>query len=141
MKYRIIILSIIIISLGQILVSYIANTSRTHARTSMRARAHTHTHRRLRSGSMRRWRPSVTKLTPSCMAGSWVIQISTRSGDPISRGFGWSSRRPSIQNCQPERRRELVAGCTVRRYEQLDTSSETIEQELRPAVANADRQT
>ena len=40
----------------------------------------THTHRRLHSGSMRRWRPSVTKLTPSFMAGSWVIQIDTRFG-------------------------------------------------------------
>ena len=28
----------------------------------------------------------------------------------------------------------LVTGCTVRRYEQLETSPETIEQELRPAV-------
>ncbi len=27
-----------------------------------------------------------------------------------------------------------MAGCTVRRYEQLETSPETIEQELRPAV-------
>ena len=40
MKYRIIILIIIIISLGQILLSYTANTSHTHARTS------THTHQR-----------------------------------------------------------------------------------------------
>ena len=31
-------------------------------------------------------------------------------------------------------RRELVTGYTVRRYEQLDTFPETIEQELRPAV-------
>ena len=36
MKYR------IIISLGQILVSYIANTSRMHARIHTRAHAHTH---------------------------------------------------------------------------------------------------
>ena len=27
-----------------------------------------------------------------------------------------------------------MTGCTVRRYEQLETSPETIEQELRPAV-------
>ena len=39
MKYRIIILIIIIISLGKISLSYIANTSRTHACTH--ARAHT----------------------------------------------------------------------------------------------------
>ena len=31
-------------------------------------------------------------------------------------------------------RREFVTGCTVRRYEQLETYPETIEQELRPAV-------
>ena len=31
-------------------------------------------------------------------------------------------------------RRELVTGCTVRQYEKLETSPETIEQELRPAV-------
>ncbi len=40
MKYKIIILIIIIISLGQILLSYIENTSRTHAH----ARAPTYTH-------------------------------------------------------------------------------------------------
>ena len=47
MKYRIIILIIIIISLGKILSSYIANTSRTHACTDVRTRtlAHTHTPR------------------------------------------------------------------------------------------------
>ena len=42
MKYTIIFLIIIIISLGQILLSYIANTSRTHARTHARAHARTH---------------------------------------------------------------------------------------------------
>ena len=42
MKYRIIFL-IIIISLGQLLLSYIANTSRTHERTHTRERVHTHT--------------------------------------------------------------------------------------------------
>ena len=40
--YRKMILIIIIISLGKILLSYIANTSRTHARTH----AHPHTHTR-----------------------------------------------------------------------------------------------
>ena len=41
MKYRILFLIIIIISLGQILLSYIANTSRTHARTPSRTYART----------------------------------------------------------------------------------------------------
>ena len=49
MKYRIIILIIIIISVGQILLSYIANTSRMHARTQARSHAHTHTHMRARA--------------------------------------------------------------------------------------------
>ena len=40
MKYRIIFVIIIIISLGQMLSSYIANTSRTHARTHERTHAH-----------------------------------------------------------------------------------------------------
>ena len=31
-------------------------------------------------------------------------------------------------------RHELMTGCTVSRYEQFETSPETIEQELRPAV-------
>ena len=39
-----------------------------------------------------------------------------------------------IKKCQAELRRELVTGCTVRRYEQLETFPEMIEQELRPAV-------
>ena len=42
MKYRIISFIIIIISLGQMLISYIANTSRTHAPTHPRTHAHTH---------------------------------------------------------------------------------------------------
>ena len=45
MKYRIIILIIIIISLGQIILSYMAaNTSRTHARTHTHAHTCAHTH-------------------------------------------------------------------------------------------------
>ena len=50
MKSTIIILVIIIIRLGQILLSYITNTSRTHVHarthTRTRMREHTHTHRR-----------------------------------------------------------------------------------------------
>ena len=41
MKYRIIILIIIIISLGKISLSYIANTSRMHAHTLTLANTHT----------------------------------------------------------------------------------------------------
>ena len=41
-QYRIIILIIIIISLGQIILSYIANTSHRHARTNARTHARKH---------------------------------------------------------------------------------------------------
>ena len=44
MKYMIIILIIIIISLGKIESSYIANSSRTHACTDVRTRTLAHTH-------------------------------------------------------------------------------------------------
>ena len=49
-KYRIIILIIIIMSLGQILLSYIVNTSRMHAHIHARMHTftHAHTHRRRR---------------------------------------------------------------------------------------------
>ena len=87
MKYRILILIIIIISLGEILLSYIANTSRTHA--------HTHTHT---PPSPFRFDASVTPkhdkvnapFSPvplAFMAGSWVIQINTHAGDPIFPRF------------------------------------------------------
>ena len=37
-------------------------------------------------------------------------------------------------------RRELVRGCTSGGCDQLETSPETIEQELQPEFANVDRQ-
>ena len=78
MKYRIPILIIIIIILGQIFLSYIANTSRTHAH------ARTHTHRRSRHTGYRysvapnrdgplRWR----------QCRSLAIEINTGSGGPV----------------------------------------------------------
>ena len=45
-KYRILILISIISSLGQILLSYTANTSLSHTRTHARTRTHTRTHAR-----------------------------------------------------------------------------------------------
>ena len=139
MKYRIIILIINIISLGEILLSYIANTSRTYACT----RVHTHgervhTHRRRRRTGYRyslapnhdgplRWR--------QCL--SLAIEINTGAGGPIPPEalgvFG-------VYKIIGELRRELVTGCTVSRYEQFKTSPETIEKELRPAVCE-NRQT
>ena len=96
MKYRIIILIIIIIRPGQILLSYIANTSRTHARTHTHvvrthARTHTHTHTwyahthahtpSRRSGyrcSMGRWLPPVTARSAGENDHRCFIQINTR---------------------------------------------------------------
>ena len=68
-KYRKMVLIIFIISLGQILLSYIANTSRTHThtRTHAHTRAHAHIHPppspfrlSLFDGSVR---PTMMKLT------------------------------------------------------------------------------
>ena len=85
MKYKIIILIIIIISLGQILLSYIANTSRMHAMT---AREHTHTpppppFRLALFVGAQPWRPAPLAI----IAGSRVIQINTHAGHPISPRF------------------------------------------------------
>ena len=83
MKYRIIILIIIIISLGQILLSYIANTSRTHAsmharmhmRTHTRTRTHTHTHTATAVKAIAiRWRPTVTARSAGDSASRWSLK-------------------------------------------------------------------
>ena len=88
MKYRILI--IIIVSVGQILLSYIANTSRTHAR--ILADTHSPTHHHRRSGcycSMGRWGPTVTELTSlrrfrwRSMVGHCFIQMQSRSSDSV----------------------------------------------------------
>ena len=84
MKYRIIILIIIIISLGKILLSYIANTSCTHARAHTHASTHTHAAVQVIAIC---WRPTVTARSAGDNADSWVIQINTRAGDPISPRF------------------------------------------------------
>ena len=85
-----IILIIIIISLGQILLSYIANTSRTHART----RAHTLTppfRLSLFDGSVAPNRDRVNapfrRFRCRSMTGRCFIQINTRAGDPVSPTF------------------------------------------------------
>ena len=50
MKYRKMILIFIIISLGQILLSYITNTLRTHTHAHPLVHTHSHIHRHCRSG-------------------------------------------------------------------------------------------
>ena len=78
MKYRIIILIIIIISMGQILLSYIANTSRKHARMHTGAnaltRAHTHTAVAAIQIIVIRWRPTVTAHSAGDNAGRWPLK-------------------------------------------------------------------
>ena len=78
-KYRILFVIIFIISLGQILLSYIGNTSRTHARTHAPARtlAHTppHTHHRRRIAirwvcASQPWRPAPLVT----IAGRWPLK-------------------------------------------------------------------
>ena len=78
MKYRIIILIIIVISLGQIVLSYIANTSRTHARTHAHActRTHAHTHTAVAAVQVIaiHWRPTVTARSAGDNAGRWPLK-------------------------------------------------------------------
>ena len=93
MKYRIIILIIIISSLGQIFLSCIANTSRTHIRSCTRARTHTRVHTRVRTHARthlythRRtgYRYSVAPNRDGPLrlrqCRSLAILINTRSGD------------------------------------------------------------
>ena len=96
MKYRIILLIIIIISLGQTILSYMANTSRTHACTHAHTHMHPHTrtdsractgpptHRRHHPGCrcyMGGVRPFTTKLRPlfACSAGyEWPVGASLK---------------------------------------------------------------
>ena len=52
-------------------------------------------------------------------------------GGPGDCGLWFFSR---IKKLSAELRRELVRGCTSGGYDQSETSSETIEQELRPGV-------
>ena len=98
MKYRIIILIIIIISLGKISLSYIANTSRMHACTHARAHtltlANTPTHTHDRRCSLFSVRPTMTQSwlgapfsTLARQCRSLAIQINRRAGDPLSSRF------------------------------------------------------
>ena len=102
MKYRIIILIIIIISLGQILLSYIANTSLTHAYACERA----HTAVAAIQVIAIRWLP-----TAGDNAGGWVILINPCAGDQISPRF-WMFFAYK-KNFKAKLKREHVTGCTV----------------------------
>ena len=123
MKYRLIFLIIIIISLGRILLSYIANTSCTHARmdgrTDARTRAHAFAHTRTNActhtphthtpPSPYRYsmgllcQPTVTARSAGDNSWSLAIEINTGIGGPVSPRFwvffaykkmlGWTDTR------------------------------------------------
>ena len=83
MKYMIIILIIIIIRLGQILLSYIANTSNTH--TCVHTDTPPSPFRLSRfDGSLAPNRDAVTTPFRRVVAGRGFIQINTRTGDTVS---------------------------------------------------------
>ena len=124
MKYRVIIL----LSLSA-WVKYFYRILQTHlARTH--ACAHTRRRRR-RTGYRYSLAPNSDGLLRWRRCRSLAIQINTRAGDPISPRFWMFFTHNKLLGRTETRTRD---GCTVRRYEQLETSPETIEQELRPAV-------
>ena len=79
MKYRILFVIIIIISLGQTIISYMTNTSRAHA--GMHTHTHTNTHAHMNTPTAivglvvaYRWvgvRPTITKLKPPVLLFRW----------------------------------------------------------------------
>ena len=93
MKYRIIILIIIIISLDKILSSYIANTSRTHGRTHAHTRVHAHPHTTVAVrcfGAPNHDSVMVGRTLSDAgetMADRRLIEINRRTGHPISQRF------------------------------------------------------
>ena len=110
-----IILIIIVISLGQILLSYITNTSRTHAHTHLRTHTHTRTHSREHTHPYIavavqdvavRWvsgDQTMTELTPHFRRFSWRTMAGRCSFKKTVRGrlgirdsFGCFSR---IKKC------------------------------------------
>ena len=112
MKYRIIILIIIIISLGEILLSCIANTSCMHAR----ACTHTHTSPFRFDGSVapKRNGGPFSPVPLAFMASSWVIQINTRAGDPISPTFWIFSRLKKLLGRTETRTRDRMYCQSIR---------------------------
>ena len=75
--------------------------------------------------------PHVRLFRLRVMAGSCFVKINIRADDPVSTRF-WVFF--AYTDCYAEMRREFVRGCAFSRCEQFETSPETIEQELQPAV-------
>ena len=147
-KYRKMNLIIIIISLVQILLSYIAITSRTHAcshahmratRTLSRTRTHTHTHTHTTVAVQVvavtvRWvgAPNHDEVnapfSPVPLAMNDWSELHSNKQSRMRRGirdsFGCFSH---IQTILRRIETELMTGCVVSRYKQYETSRETIE--------------
>ena len=93
----------IIISLGEILLSYIANTTRTHSRV--------HAHTCIPPSPFRFDASVATKreevnapflpVLLVFMAGSWVIKINTHAGDPFSPRFWMFFAYKTIATAMP----------------------------------------
>ena len=128
MKYRIIILIIIILSMGKISLSYIANTSRTHASMHARTRTHARSHARTRTPPHPHQRPSlfavsVRPISPSRLGASlWTKQWPV--GDPlkyttcgrfcINDRFCFLSRIKQILGRTETRTRDRICFQTIR---------------------------
>ena len=117
MKYRIIILIIIIISLGQILLSYIANTSRTHACQRTRAHASASTHKDTppspppyRSAlfiGAHPWWPAPLAFT----ARRWVIEINnTRYPPDFPKNLSFSRIKKLLGRTETRTRARMYLG-------------------------------
>ena len=121
MKYRIILLIIIIISLDQILLSYIANTSRAHAQACTPPPFTLS----LFDGSVV---PNLDGPIRWQQCRSLAIEINT--GGPVSLRFWGVFSYKKILGRTDTRTRERMYCQSI----QFEISPETIEQELRPAV-------
>ena len=121
MKYRIIILIINIISLGQIIIVYCKHNH-----------AHARTHRRRRRTGYR-YSLAPNRDGPLCwrQCRSLAIEINTREGDPVSPRFWMFFSYKKILGRTETRTRDRMYCQSIRK---LETSPGTIEQELRPAV-------
>ena len=80
---------------------------------------------------MGRWRPTVTARSAGDNWRRCFIQINTREGDPVSRGFVFFAYK---KIARPNWDANLWQNVLSDGTNSFETSPETIEQELRPAV-------
>ena len=125
MKYRIIILIIIIISLGQILycilqIHHACAHARAHKRTRAHARACTRAHTAVAAVTVRRtgYRNSMSPNRDSPLrlrqCRSLAIQITTRTGDPITPIFWMFFAYKTLLGRTETRTRDRMCFQTIR---------------------------